>query len=241
MKALLLAAGRGTRLRPLTDTVPKCLVPVAGKPTLVRAIELLREQGVTDLIVNLHHRPEAVVDAIGDGGSLGVRVAYSFEPELLGTAGALDPCRDRLGDSRFLVVFADNVFACDLGEVVALHERLGAALTMTLHHRDDVRASGWADVDGDGVVRRFVEKPESPEAFGGWVNAGLLVCEPRVLEAVPRGVASDLGRDVVPALLGANETVGGYRLPGSAHFLWIDTPADLERAERLLGQEEAVA
>ncbi|MHB8642698.1 MAG: nucleotidyltransferase family protein [Gaiellaceae bacterium] len=240
MKALLLAAGLGSRLRPLTDAVPKCLLPVAGKSTLLRAVELLRGQGVTDLIVNLHHRPETVVAVLGDGRALGVRVEYSHEPELLGTAGALDACRDRL-DGRFLVLFADNVYACDLDDVLTLHERHGATLTMALHRRDDARQSGWAEVDEDGRVARFVEKPEAAAPFGGWVNAGLLVCEQGVLKAVPRGVSSDFGRDVVPALLAAGEPVAGYRMAREELLLWIDTPADLDRAAETLRAREAVA
>ena len=239
MKAILLAAGLGSRLRPLTDAVPKCLLPVAGKPTLFRAVEFLRSHGITDLIVNLHHRPETVTAALGDGGALGVRIEYSYEPELRGTAGALDACRERL-EGRFLVLFADNVYACDLDEMLALHERQGATLTMALHHRDDVRSSGWVEVDENSSVACFVEKPEAAAPFDGWVNAGLLFLEQAALEAVPRGVASDLGRDIVPALLASGERVAGYRMTPEELLLWIDTSVDLDRADETLRAREAV-
>jgi NDP-sugar pyrophosphorylase family protein len=237
MKALLLAAGRGTRLRPLTELVPKCMLPVAGKPTLVRAVEWLRGWGVTELAINLHHVPERVIDRLGDGRALGVSIRYSYEAELRGTAGATDACRAWIGDEPFLVVYADNVIGCDLDALERLHVRHGATLTLALHWREDVTASGIAEVaDGDRVVS-FVEKPRS--GGGGWVSAGLLRCEPRVLDAVPHGRFSDFGTDVLPGLLAAGEPIGGYRMGAHEFLYWIDTPADLARVDRLLRSREA--
>src|SRR5207253_5781383 len=108
MRAMLLAAGLGTRLRPLTDELPKALVPVGGKAPLVRSIEWLRRYGVTELTVNLHHLPGRVTAVLGDGEALGVRIDYSHEAALRGTAGALAACRARFEGARFLVVYADN-------------------------------------------------------------------------------------------------------------------------------------
>lgn len=236
MRALLLAAGRGTRLRPWTDHTPKCMVPVAGKPTLVRALEWLRRNGVTDVAINLHHRPARVTEHLGDGGRFGVRIHYSYESQLRGTAGALDACRQWLGQEPFLVLYADNIVGCELSALERTHRRNGATLTIALHRREDVRSSGVARLDGESIVG-FVEKPDRGGA--GWVNAGLLRCERRVCDFVPRASFSDLGVDVIPSLLNAGEPVAAHRM-GEGEFLhWIDTPTDLARVERLLGGRAA--
>ena len=236
MKALLLAAGRGTRLRPWTDRAPKCMLPVAGKPTLVRAVEWLRGCGVTELAINLHHIPEHVIGCLGDGRPLDVCIHYSHEPELRGTAGAVDACRAWIGDEPFLIVYADNVIGCDLDALERLHVRNKATITLALHWRDDVTASGVAEVvDGDRVVS-FVEKPR--RGGGGWVSAGLLRCEPRVLDSVARAQFSDIGADVLPRLLAAGEPIGGYRMREHEFLYWIDTPADFVRVDQLLRSRE---
>jgi mannose-1-phosphate guanylyltransferase len=238
MKAILLAAGRGTRLAPWTDSLPKCMVPVAGKPTLQRLVEWLRDEGVTELGINLHHLPDAVTGQLGDGSALGVSIRYSRENELRGTAGALLPFAEWLAGGPFLVVYADNVIACDLAALRALHEAEHAAVTIALHRREDVSASGAATLAGDRIVS-FVEKPAT--GGPGWVSAGLLLCEPRVLDLVPAVGPSDLGADVLPALVVAGETLAGYRLGGAEYLYWIDTPADLERADALLRAREEAA
>lgn len=236
MKALLLAAGVGSRLERYAKTVPKCMVPVAGTPPLLRLIAWLRDEGVTDLAINLHHLPAVVTGAVGDGSALGVRVRYSREPELLGTAGALDPLRDWIGDEPFLVVYADNIVCCCLAGVADLHRRTAATITVALFHRDDVSTSGAATVDDGGRISRFVEKPSV--GGPGWVSAGLLHCEPSVLEIIPGGgAASDFGRDVLPALLAAGATLAGYKLGVGEYLYWIDTPADLAQAEAQLADQ----
>ena len=234
MKAVLLAAGVGERLRPLTESRPKCMVELGGKPILQRNVEWLRGARVTELAINLHHRSDVVTDHFGDGSSLGVTIHWSREQTLLGTAGALRPLAHWLGDGTFLVLYADNLLECDLDALLRLHEQRGAAATVALFHRDDVSASGVAELTPDNTVERFVEKPLPGEARGNWVNAGLLACSPELLRFVPAEAPSDLGRDVLPALLEAGLTVVGYRLSSSDSLLWVDTPADLERAERAL-------
>jgi mannose-1-phosphate guanylyltransferase len=227
VKAVLLAAGVGSRLRPLTDTIPKCMVPVAGKPVIERNIEWLRQHGITNLAVNLHHRPEVVRALLGSGEEFGVRVRYSHEPELMGTAGAVDRLRDWLDDDEFLVIYADNIINCDVGAVVARHRAMSACLTMALYWREDVSASGVARLDAEGRVTAFVEKPREGQTDSHWINAGLLCCSRRVLTYVPRGEFSDFGRDIFPALLSGGEAIAGYRMSPSETLHWIDTPADL--------------
>jgi len=228
-QAMLLAAGLGTRLRPLTDAMPKCMVPVAGKPVLQHNIECLRSWGVEHLVVNLHWRPEAVTAHFGDGSSLGVRIRYSYEPELLGTAGSLSATRQFFARERFWVVYADNLIDCDLQGVNDLHVANRAVLTMALYWRNDVGASGVVALEKDHRIAAFKEKPGGDEALSHWVNAGLFLCEPDVLAFVPEGRPSDFGHDVLPAILAAGERLYGYTMGPDERLSWIDTPQDLQR------------
>lgn len=211
------------------------MIPVGGRPLLEHTIAWLRGRGITEMAVNLHHLPDEVSKFFGDGTAHGARITYSFEPTLLGTAGALRPLADWLGEERFLVVYADNLIHCDLDAVTALHKRLRAVATVALFHRGDVSASGVAELDPEGRVYAFKEKPRPGETESHWVSAGLLMCEPRVLDFVPGSRASDFGTDVLPALIEAGETVGGYQMGPSESLHWIDTPADLAKVEALFG------
>jgi len=228
-KAMLLAAGLGTRLSPLTDNLPKCMVPVAGKPVLQHDVEWLRSRGVVDLVVNLHHCPEAVTDHFGDGSAFGVRIHYSYEPELLGTAGAVWAAHRFFSQERFLVIYADNLIDCNLNRLYNLHVDSQATLTMALFWRADVSASGVVALEEGGRIVAFKEKPKPEEVLSHWVNAGLLLCEPGVLRFIPPGQSSDFGHDVLPALLAAGEPLYGYTMGPDEGLWWIDTPEDLQR------------
>ena len=234
MKAMLLAAGLGTRLKPLTDHCPKCMVPVAGKPVLQRNIEWLGSQGVVDLVVNLHHYPEAVTGYFGNGGAFGVRINYSYEPELLGTAGALWAARRFLASESFWVVYADNLLHCSLERMESLHRAHGATLTMGLFWREDVSASGVVGLDGHGRITGFKEKPAADEVLSHWVNAGIFLCEARIQQFIPPGQACDFGHDILPAMLSAGEPLYGYTLGHGETLHWIDTQEDLARTAATL-------
>jgi mannose-1-phosphate guanylyltransferase len=236
---MVLAAGFGTRLGRLTEAVPKCMLPVGGRPLLERVVEWLERAGVTELAVNLHHLPESVSEYFGDGSAHGVHIRYSPERELLGTAGALRPLAGWLGGERFLLVYGDNLIECALERVVALHEQKRALLTVTLFRRDDPSSSGVAEVDTEGRLRGFQEKPRAGAARSDWVNAGLLVCEPRVLDFVPAQSPSDFAADVIPAVIEAGERVYGYKMGPTESLHWIDTPDDLAAVEALFEQERA--
>lgn len=237
MKAVLLAAGVGSRLRPLTDSTPKCMVPVGGKPVLQHNVEWLAANGVTELAVNLHHRPGVVTEFLGSGERFGVSVRFSYEPQLLGTAGAILPLRSWLGDEDFLVVYADNIIRCDLGALGERHRTFAATVTVALYWRADVGASGVAEMAPDDRIIRFVEKPRPNQTSSHWVAAGLMHCSPRVLRFIPSSGASDFGYGVLPALLAAGEPIVGYRMGPSESLVWIDTVEDLAAAEDALRQE----
>jgi mannose-1-phosphate guanylyltransferase len=241
MKALLLAAGVGTRLRPLTDQLPKCMVPVAGKPVLQWNIEFLRSQGVVDLVVNLHHYPKTVTGYFGDGKTFGVRLSYSYEPRMLGTAGALWAARRFFAAERFWLVYADNLINCSFERMERLHRTRGATLTMGLFWREDVSASGVAEFDGDGRITKFKEKPIDAEAGSHWVNAGIFLCEPRLLQFIPPGQACDFGHDVIPMMLSLGESLYGYTLGTGETLHWIDTPEDLKRTNIAILQEGSIS
>lgn len=234
MKAMLLAAGFGSRLRPLTDHLPKCMVPVDGKPVLQRNIEWLRSQGVVDLVVNLHLYPELVTDYFGNGKAYGVRLEYSFEPGLLGTAGALWGARRFFGPERFWVVYADNLVNCSLERMESLHLARRATLTMGLFWREDVSASGVVGLGEDGRISGFKEKPAAHEVLSHWVNAGLYLCEAKVHQFIPPGRSCDFGHDILPAMLSAGEPMYGYTLGPGETLHWIDTPEDLARTAAAL-------
>lgn len=231
---MLLAAGRGTRLGFLTADRPKCMVPVGGRAVLLRNIDWLRSNGVEEIVINLHHHPAAVLEAVGDGSGLGVSVAYSREPELLGTAGGVLAARPLIGDDTFLVIYADNLFDVRLGAVIDGHRDSGATATMALLEREDVASSGVAVIKGDGWITEFQEKPPAGTERSDWVNAGLLVCEPAVYDAIPAMRPSDLSVDVMSVLAHREHGLHGHCLAPDERVMWIDTADELRSTEAAL-------
>lgn len=252
MKAMILAAGQGTRLRPLTERIPKCMVPLGGKPLLEYNIEWLRRYGVTEIIINLYHLPEAIRGYFGDGQRWGVRIAYSLEEKPLGTAGGVkyaawffdcpfggvynEPCAEpRRSGSRttqgrpFFVWYGDNLSTCDLERLYRFHRAKGGLATIALHYRDDPTHSGIVGLDENDRIVRFLEKPRPDQVFSHWVNAGIFVLELAVLDFIPAKGSPDFGRDVFPAMLAAGQPLYGYRMSPSEGLWWIDTLQDLER------------
>jgi NDP-sugar pyrophosphorylase family protein len=232
-RAMLLAAGKGTRLRPLTETVSKCMVEIAGKPILEHNIERLKSYGVTEVVINLHYQPESITAYFGDGSRLGVHLTYSFEPELLGTAGAVKQVAAAF-DAPFFVWYGDNLSDCRLDRLWRLHVARQGVATLALHHRDDPTQSGIVGLDANDRILRFLEKPRAEQVFSHWVSAGLLVLEPRVLDAIAANAPADFGRDVFPALLERGAAIYGYRMAEDESLWWIDTPADYDRVQAAL-------
>lgn len=224
VKAMILAAGEGTRLRPLTHTLAKAVLPVGGKPALEHVLEWLRSYGIRDVGVNLHHCPESITSRFSDGERLGMRLTYSREPELLGTAGGVRAFASFL-DRRFVLVYGDVLTDLDLGNLVQYHtERVASlppgtpALTMALSKTERPSEVGIVEVDARGRVTRFVEKPAPGTAFSDLSNAGVLVLEPGILDHIPAGRAVDFGQDVFPALLERGVPMFGWRIPDGAYL-----------------------
>jgi NDP-sugar pyrophosphorylase family protein len=231
---MILAAGQGARLRPLTESIPKCMVPIGGKPLLEHTILWLRKYGVTDLIINLHHLPQVVKDYFGDGQKWGVQITYSIEEEPLGTAGGVKNV-ERFFHGPFFVWYGDNLSTCDLHRLYNFHQTNGGVATIALHYREDPTASGIVGLDGNDRITRFLEKPTPDQVFSHWVSAGIFVLEPEVLEAIPAEGTPDFGRDVFPGLLADGQPLYGYRMSPDENLWWIDTPDDLQSVQEIMG------
>ena len=214
-RAMILAAGEGTRMRPLTDRMPKPMVPIAGRPLLEHTIEKLADAGVREIAINLHAHAGAIADHLGDGSRFGVRIAYSFEPRLLGTAGAVKAMGDFFAGGPFFVVYGDVLARLDFAELLRYHLDRRALATIALQRPDDVRQCGIVELDDDGWITGFVEKPESVEDEAkAWANGGVYVLEPAVLRHIGAGVEQDFGSDVFPALARTERAIAGFRTDG---------------------------
>ena len=182
---MILAAGRGTRLRPLTDEIPKAMVPFADKPLLEYVVRLLAQHGFDDLVINLHHLPQVIADYFGDGRAWGVSITYSLEDELLGTAGAVRQVADCF-DGPFLVYYGDNLTNFDLGDLWQTHQREGEIASIGLLWMDDPTTRGIIGLDAHHRIERFVEKPRPDQVFDNyWVNAGIYALQPEILDRIP--------------------------------------------------------
>lgn len=228
--AMILAAGSGTRLRPLTDRIPKCMIEVGGRPVLEHAINWLRRYGVDRLVINLHHQPQVLIDYFGDGARWNVQIRYSLEREAaLGTAGGAKRAQ-AFFTQPFFVWYGDNLSTCRLDRLWELHRARNALATVALSRRDDVTQSGVAELDGAQRITRFIEKPPQLDAgLEPWVNAGIYLAEPALLEGVASDKVLDFGRDVFSVLAGRDGRLFGYRMGAEEGLWWIDTPADLAR------------
>jgi len=213
MKAMILAAGEGTRLRPLTLTLPKPMVPIVGTPLLERTLLWLADQGVTEAAVNLFHRPQAIPDHFGDSFA-GVRLHYFFEDALRGTAGGLKAAEHIFHDAPFFVIYGDNLIQADLRRLADFHASHGGAGTVGLFHHPNPTAAGIVATESDGRITRFVEKPPAHHVFSDLANAGVYVLEPAVLDTIPADTPSDFGRDIFPHLLASGQPLYGTLLGG---------------------------
>ena len=230
MKAFILAAGLGTRLQSLKLDVPKVMVPIGGKPLLQHHLEMLRDQGIREIIINLHYLPEKITGVFGDGSGLGVNITYSHEPQLLGTAGAVKKMEHLLRDGTFVLLYGDNLIRLQFAPLLEFHRARQAVATVALFESAEPWTGGMVETDGDGRVRRFVEKPDPRDVSTNLISAGILVLEPRVLEIIPANQFSDFGREVIPKLVADGYPV--YAMRPQAYIQDVGTPERLARAQR---------
>ena len=223
MKAFLLAAGLGSRLRPLTDTIPKCMVPIGEQPLLDIWLDALDRAGVDEVLVNLHYLPDAVRRHVAArSGPPTVRLV--FEPDLLGSAGTLVANRDWVAEEEvFLACNADNLTDFDLRDLIDAHRKGGAVATLTAFHSPNPSAGGVLQLDDAGRVISFTEKPAVPAS--DLVNAGMYAFSPLVLDEISHAPPVDIGYHLLPLLVGRARAV-----PVEGFFLDIGTPAAYRRA-----------
>ena len=205
MKAFLLAAGIGSRLRPITDAIPKCMVPIDGQPLIDIWLDAFDAAGIDEVLVNLHHLPDVVRRHVSERTGLPV-VRTVFEPELLGSAGTLVANRHWLGrDEMFLACNADNLTDFDLRLLIDEHRRHGAVATLTVFHSENPSAGGVVKVDSAGMVVGFTEKP--PQPVSDLVNAGMYAFHPDLLAEIDGRPPQDIGYHLVPQLVGRARAV----------------------------------
>ena len=218
MKAVIMAGGSGTRLRPLTSTIPKPMVPIANKPIAAHIVNLLKEQDFKDLIFTLHYLPDAIRDYFGDGSDYGCKIGYSIEEgTALGTAGCVKAIQDKL-DSTFVVISGDSLTDIDLKAAVQFHKKKKSKATIILKRVENPLEYGVVITDADSRIQRFVEKPSASEIFSDTVNTGIYILEPEVLLYIVMGREQDFSNDLFPLLLLRNEPIYGYVAEG----YWCD-------------------
>jgi len=230
MKAILLAGGKGTRLRPLTVHTPKPIVPIFNRPFLYYQIELLRQiPEIDEVILSLNYQPRRIEEIFGDGLDLGVKLRYVVEPIPLGTAGAIRYAGESITDA-VLVFNGDVLTAVDLPAVVKLHRERQARATIVLTPVENPTAYGLVETDAAQNVRRFLEKPSADEITCNTINAGIYVLEPDTFDRIPEGTAWSIERSYFPSLIERGETFVAH----VAHDYWIDigTPAKYRQAHR---------
>ena len=213
MKAVVMAGGEGTRLRPLTSNQPKPMVPVVGKPCMEHILELLREHGLTDVIVTVAFLPQAIRSYFGQGDTLGMQIGYSVEESPLGTAGSVKLAAKQL-DETFLVISGDALCDVDLGKLIAFHKEKGAAVTVGLKSVENPLEFGIVVTDEDGRIERFLEKPSWGQVVSDTINTGIYVLEPEVLKHIPTDRPYDFSKELFPYLLEMGRPMYGYVMEG---------------------------
>src|SRR3954447_5568722 len=219
MQALILAGGEGTRLRPLTSTVPKPVVPLVDRPFITYMLEWLKRHGVDDVVMSCGYMASGVRNVLGDGSQLGLRIRYVEEPRPLGTGGAVKFAQPLL-DERFLMLNGDVLTDMDLTAQIAQHEATGARRTIALIGVEAPSRYGLVRIHEDRSVQEFLEKPSSDQIDTNLINAGAYVLEREVLDGVDPDVNVSIEREVFPRLVGA----GLYAFPSEGYWLDIGTP-----------------
>jgi mannose-1-phosphate guanylyltransferase len=225
MKAFLLAAGNGTRLRPLTDNVPKCLLPIQGIPLLEIWLNNCKAAGITDVLVNTHAHAEAIRQFASEQRT-GVRILIVEEPELLGSAGTLVENREFVvGENSFFVLYADVLTNVDLRRMLGFHQQKRLPATLGIHQVPDPTRCGIAITDKNAIIQEFVEKPERPAS--NWAFSGVMIAGPDLFDYLPTQRPADLGFDVLPKMVG---NMAAYKI--SEYLLDIGTLSNYQDAQR---------
>jgi NDP-sugar pyrophosphorylase family protein len=243
VKAMVLAAGQGTRLRPATESTPKALVPVAGRPMIEYALLLLRHYGVKDIIINLHHFGEQIETLLGDGKSLGLKIRYSRERQLLDTGGGLLKAKAFLQDGTFIVINTDALVDLDLAALIDFHTKRKAAATLVLRPDACADEYGSMDIDSSGQICRFLQSKAPTEPVGETrklMFTGVQILDPKIfkhMDGQGAGRKFSTTKDTYPRMLVAGERLFGFQFDG----FWQDlgTPERIREAEQKLQSGQA--
>jgi len=209
MKAVVMAGGEGTRLRPLTNLRPKPMVPIANQPVMEHIIGLVKHHGITDVVATLAFMPRVIEDFFGNGDEWGVNISYALEDSPLGTAGSVKNAEHLIGDETFVVISGDALTDINLSEVIAFHKSKGGAVTIALKSVPDPLDFGVVVTDDNGLIERFLEKPTWGQVFSDMINTGIYVMEPEVFQHIPEGKPFDFSSELFPLLMER-----GYELYG---------------------------
>jgi NDP-sugar pyrophosphorylase family protein len=231
MNAMILAAGRGTRLGELGRTVPKILVEVGGEPLLTRQIRYLKDGGVARIVINVHHLADQVERFVAEH-PLVADIDVVVEPELLGTAGGVRNALRYLGENAFVVLYGDVIVNESIDAVAETHRQAKAVATLTVYRTEEVEGKGAVQIAHDGTVTAFREKAASHVDDHAYVNAGLYILDPRLMRELPTDVALDFGHDVFPAALRRGWTIAAHTL--DEPVIDMGTPAMLDLARNRL-------
>ena len=223
MQALILAGGKGTRLRPLTLYTPKPVVPICNRPFLLYQIDTLRRAGITDITLSLSYQPLKIEQQLGDGSEFGVKINYTVEPQPMGTAGAYKFAEELIRQPT--VVFNGDILTdLDLRAVIKEHKERGASATIVLAPVENVSAYGLVETEDDGRVRAFLEKPKADEVRVNTINAGTYILEPQMLDLIPTGENYSFEYGLFPDLLRRGEKFYAH-VPDETYWIDIGTPA----------------
>ena len=221
MKALFLAGGMGTRLKPLTDKLPKPMVPIMNKPLLARSMENLRKCGIYDIVISIGYKSKYIKEYFGDGSKFGLKIEYIFEDIPLGTGGAIKKA-GHLYDDTFLVLNADILCNMDFMELVKFHKAKSAVITIAVTQMKNPSAYGVIECDKNGYAVSFTKKTKADEIKPHYINAGVYVIEPELLREIPEDRPVSVEREIFPALLQKGHKVAVYN--GCSYWIDIGTP-----------------
>ncbi len=226
MKAIILAAGKGERLKKIVKEIPKPMVSVKNKPILEHNIGWLKSYGIEEIYINLHHLAHVIQNYFKDGANWRVNITYSYEPTLLGTAGAVRKIADEYWNNEnignFLVVYGDNLFNCNLEEILSFHQMKRGVATIAVYEKEEVSQSGIVVLDKEDRIIKFIEKPKPEEVISHLVNTGIYVLEPKVLDYIKPRKFLDFGKDIFPEMIEQGEKLFGKVIEGN--LIAIDTP-----------------
>lgn len=212
MKAIILCAGLGTRLRPITNSIPKVMVEIGGKPLLQHHIEWLVGNGIRDIGINLFYLPDIITNFFGDGSRFGAKIHYSHQNTLSETASGFSNFKDFINNESCIVIYGDNFFSLNLDNFINHHKKQGGIATIALKQWENPEAKGIVGLDDKEFILWFKEKPKLEEITTNVGNAGIYILEPEILSYIPNDRDYDFGKDIFPSLLKENKKISGYHL-----------------------------